>query len=126
MYWCIVHGVSMSIEWYQAMPTYYSQCLIYIIFNHTVAPMDYFTVNTILVFDKCENRRCVNVIVNNDMTLEQDESFSITVDLSTEHTTTINIDIVISKWEVLILDDDNQEFVCMTQFYNYIKRTTGY
>ena len=64
--------------------------------------------NTILVFDKCEKRRCVNITVNNDMTLEQWELFSVTIDLSTEHTSTINIDIVTTKIEIWIMDDDNQ------------------
>ena len=35
----------------------------------------------VLKFDKCETRRCVNVTVNNDVTLEQEESFFITVTL---------------------------------------------
>ena len=33
-----------------------------------------------LKFDKCETIRCVNVTVNNDVTLEQEESFFIIAD----------------------------------------------
>jgi hypothetical protein len=46
-----------------------------------VAPLDYVNMRHMLKFDKCETRRCVNVTVNNDITLEQEESFVITVTL---------------------------------------------
>ena len=38
--------------------------------------MDYVSIsNLLLEFEECETRVCVNVTINNDMTLEEEESF---------------------------------------------------
>ena len=45
---------------------------------HAVAPMDYVSTSDLsLKFEECDTRSCLNVTVNNDMTLEKAESFYI-------------------------------------------------
>ena len=41
--------------------------------------LDYGVVNTILVFAACEMRSCVDVFITDDIILEKDESFGITL-----------------------------------------------
>ena len=62
------------------MPTTQLTCLaVY----HAVAPMDYVSVSyQLLEFEVCDTRRCLNITINNDMTLEKAESFGVAVYLS--------------------------------------------
>ena len=49
-----------------------------VLLYHAVAPMDYVSLSRhLLEFEECDTRHCMNVTVNNDVTLEKVESFSI-------------------------------------------------
>ena len=71
-----------------------------------VDPMDYQGLNTILSFDKCHNRSCVDVIIVNDFVDEPDEFFSYTLGR------TLGLDPRISlapvNGRVEIIDDDGK------------------
>ena len=60
-------------------------CGIWIIYNsfialmYTVSPNDFGSLSTILTFDACVTRRCVNVTIVDDELLESLESFSVTL-----------------------------------------------
>ena len=41
--------------------------------------MDYETLSTTLTFAACETRRCVDVVIVDDMIVEQDETFTVTL-----------------------------------------------
>ena len=81
---------------------------------HAVAPMDYDPVQIFdeVEFDECATRHCVNVAINNDVTLEQVESFYVThapevlVRVNSELMLTI-IDNV-TKAEIKIVDDERK------------------
>ena len=45
-----------------------------------VSPMDYGSVDVILMFAECQRRSCVNVTIEDDEVLETTEFFSITLE----------------------------------------------
>ena len=61
---------------------HHTPAIIYV--TSAVAPMDYGHVATLLSFDACEMRRCVNVTIVNDVVLENVESFDVTLDRAPE------------------------------------------
>ena len=56
-----------------------------VLFDHTVSPMDYVALFTILTFNACEQelRRCENVIIMDDNVVEQNEFFIVTLGMMT-------------------------------------------
>ena len=45
-----------------------------------VTPSDYESLSTILTFDACETQSCVNITIHEDMVLEENELFGITLE----------------------------------------------
>ena len=93
--------------------TFHTTVLCICIFN-TVSPMDYTAVSlTILMFGACERRRCVNVTIENDVVLEDTESFDVTLERVTGLDGRISLDPV--DGEIEITDNDGM-FVSACQF----------
>ena len=70
-----------------------------------VSPMDYGTVAASLIFEVCETRRCVNISIEDDMTLENIESFNVILERSPGLDSRIRLDPVIGV--VRIIDNDS-------------------
>ena len=58
-----------------------------------------------LIFEECETRRCVNISIEDDMTLENIESFNVILDRSLDLDSRIHLDPVIG--EIQIIDNDS-------------------
>ena len=72
--------------------------------SFSVSPFDYFAVTTILMFDACQMRSCVNVTIRNDVILENVESFNITLERTSDLDSRITLDPV--NGVVEIIDND--------------------
>ena len=70
----------------------------------TVAPMDYIGLSTILMFEACQRRRCVNVTIVDDEVLEREvESFTVTL----QRTTGLNNRITLNPVDGVVEITDN-------------------
>ena len=65
---------------------------IMIISSFSVAPMDYGTIDTILMFAACQMRSCVDVSIENDTVLENVESFDVTLERTSDLDSRITLD----------------------------------
>ena len=68
-------------------------------------PMDYAAVFASLIFEECETRRRVNISIEDDMTLENIESFNVILDRLIELDRRIRLDPVIGV--IQIIDNDS-------------------
>ena len=86
----------------------YCICKILPLYNniHSVTPMDYGAVSTILTFAACDTRRCVDVPIMNDTDDEPDEMFTITLERTPGLNDRITLDPV--DGVVIIIDDDGK------------------
>ena len=74
-------------------------------FCATVAPMDYESLDVILMFDLNErNRQCVNVKIGNDFENEPDQNFYYTLEITSDLNTYIGLHQM--NGEIVIVDDD--------------------
>ena len=73
-------------------------------FSYTDSPMDYGAVSTILRFDACDTRRCVDVTIENDGDDEPDEVFGITLERTPSLNGRITLDPV--DGDITIVDND--------------------
>ena len=71
--------------------------------SHTVTPMDYGDVSTIVRFAACETRHCVNITIVDDRRHERDEAFAITLERTPGLNDRITLDP--ANGVVTILDD---------------------
>ena len=73
----------------------------------TVAGIDYENVSTILAFPECANQRCVNISILDDMTVEMNQTFNISLD-STDERIIVDSDFVDREvdGEVVIVDNE--------------------
>ena len=73
----------------------------------TVAGIDYKNVSTILTFPECANQRCVNISILDDMTVEMNQTFNISLD-STDKRIIVDSDFVDREvdGEVVIVDNE--------------------
>ena len=76
--------------------------------SSTVTPMDYLGVSTILMFEECDRRRCVNVTIVDDKVLEMTESFTVTLERTPGLDSRITLDPVDGVVE--ITDDGEKTF----------------
>ena len=62
------------------------------VLSSTAAPMDYGAVDAILMFDTCQRRSCVDVVIVNDAVLENMELFTVTLERTSgvDHTIELN------------------------------------
>ena len=72
-----------------------------------VAPMDYEAVSTTFMFAACETRRCVNVVIVEDITVESIETFGITLERTPDLDSRITLTPVAEQIE--IIDNDCNE-----------------
>ena len=70
------------------------------------APDDYTAVNTNLVFEPMENEKCVLIFITDDETLEQQESFSVTIEKPLKLHDLVQIGV--SSREIVIGNDDGK------------------
>ena len=70
----------------------------------SVSPFDYFAVTTILMFDACQMRSCVNVTIRNDVILENLESFNVALERTSDLDSRITLNLV--NEVVVIIDND--------------------
>ena len=70
-----------------------------------VSPSDYEAVSEVLTFAPCETRRCVNVVVTDDLVNEPEETFSLSLTKISSFIT-----LSVAAGEVLITDDDGKGF----------------
>ena len=73
----------------------------------SVAPMDYEAVSTTLMFAACEKRRCVNVVIVEDIIVESIETFGITLERTPDLDSNITLTPVAEQIE--IIDNDCKE-----------------
>ena len=71
-----------------------------------VSPTDYSAVDTTLIFAACQMRSCVNIFIVDDIILENDESFNVTLERIPDLDSTIILDPV--NGEVQITNDDGR------------------
>lgn len=85
----------------------------------TVTPMDYGAVSTtVLMFNMCQKRSCADVPIVDDLVLENDESFSVTLDRTTGLDVRITLDLV--EGEIEITDNDGGYEMIRTAKYHII------
>ena len=90
--------------WIEYTVKYKTDCLTVLT---TVSPMDYIAVSfPFLMFGACERRRCVNVTIENDVVLEDTESFDVTLERTTGLDGRITLDPV--DGEIEITDNDGK------------------
>ena len=77
-----------------------------VMFFSTVDPMDYLGVNSILSFAACEIRRCVNVIIEDDLVDEEEEFFDFTLERTPGLDSRISLNPVDGR--SFIVDDDGK------------------
>ena len=65
---------------------------------------DYVSPSNLLEFESCATRQCLEIEILNDLVLEDDESFNVT--LSLDAGTSKNILLGVTTAEVLIIDAD--------------------
>ena len=70
--------------------------------------MDYENVSTILTFPECESKSCVNISILDDVTVEKNQTFSISLDSTDSR---IIIDPDLKDGEVTIMDNEECENV---------------
>ena len=73
----------------------------------TVQTVDYGAIDVILEFDVCETRKCVNVMIVNDLVDEEDEIF--TYHLRRTPNLDPRIDLAPIDGTVEIIDDDGEQ-----------------
>ena len=78
---------------YAALPT-----------SFAVAPMDYGAVSTLIIFDPCETRQCMDITIINDGIPENTESFFVTLVRTSDLDPRITLDPVAG--ETMITDND--------------------
>ena len=77
---------------------------------YAVAPMDYDMSQLPFKFEECDTRRCLNVTVNNDMTLEKAESFYVHPDFDTRNLLYyISFFGIYYNGEIKIMDNDERK-----------------
>ena len=95
-------------------------------FSYTASPMDYGAVSTILRFDACDTRHCVDVTIENDGDDEPDEMFGITLERIPGLNGRITLDPV--DGDITIVDNDidgmilkhskTPEFLCILSLFS--------
>ena len=70
------------------------------------SPDDYIAVDIQLVFEPMENKKCVIIFITDDRTLEQQESFSVTIEKPLKLHDLVQIGI--SSREIVIGNDDGK------------------
>ena len=105
-------------------------CLLILIYSRfSVSPTDYEPLSTILKFDACETQSCVNITIHEDMVLEENELFGITL----ERTDDLDERIVLNpvKGQIDIENTDSMfgiiknvcfEFMCFNQELLWVLR----
>ena len=68
------------------------------------APNDYANIEVILMFDSTTDRQCVNITIENDMTLENVERFEVLLDRLDD----TRVILMPERVEVIITDDDGK------------------
>ena len=77
----------------------------FILHHHcAVDLMDYESVDIVLMFDSCEKRRCVDVVIVDDILLEDTELFDVTLERPPELDNRITLTPI--DGEIEIIDDD--------------------
>ena len=71
-----------------------------------MSSLDYGAVDTVLMFAACERKNCVNLYITNDIILEKDESFDLTVEKTSDLESRITLDPV--NGVVEIIDNDGR------------------
>ena len=80
---------------------------IIILYLLAVSPADYYTIDSsILTFKPCDDEQCITIRIMDDETLEQRERF--TVSLDRPPGLTENIELVDTRKEVVIIDNDSK------------------
>ena len=74
--------------------------------SSTVDSMDYIGVSTILMFEACDKRRCVNVTIVDDGIHEMTESFTVTLDRTPSLDSRITLDPVDGVVEISDVDGE--------------------
>ena len=69
-----------------------------------MAPTDYETLSTTLMFAACETRRCVNVAIMEDILVESIETFGVTLERTPDLDRNITLNPVTE--EIEIIDND--------------------
>ena len=70
----------------------------------TEAPNDYANISMILTFDNGMDKQCVNIILENDMILENNETFEVLLDRLDD----TRVILMPERAEVIIIDDDGK------------------
>ena len=70
----------------------------------TEAPNDYANISMILTFDNDMDKQCVNIILDNDMILENNETFEVLLDRLDD----TRVILMPERAEVIIIDDDGK------------------
>ena len=78
------------------------------LFTFSVSPTDYGTVDTILIFDACQMKSCVNISIVDDIIQENDESFNVTLERTPDLDSRIIL--VPVNGVVQIIDDDGRYY----------------
>ena len=76
---------------------------------------DYTAVSQLVEFDTCEKRGCVNITILEDLVLEVNETFTVTLDSPAGLDPRISLDP--TRGEILIIDNDGKH--CLTFLYTY-------
>ena len=69
--------------------------------------MDYENVSTILIFPACANQSCVNISILDDVTVEKNHTFNISLDSTDSR---IIVDPDLEDGEVIIMDNEECEY----------------
>ena len=73
--------------------------------------MDYLELNSILSFDACQTRRCINVTIVDDLVDEPLEYFNFTLERTPDLDTRISLNPVDGR--IAIIDNDGKYIICM-------------
>ena len=79
--------------------------------------MDYVNVSTILAFGKCDTRQCTEIPIVDDMIVEMNKSFFVTLERTSGLDSRIRLNPV--EEEVEIINDDGVYIITLTWMYNY-------
>ena len=87
--------------------------------SFAVAPVDYGAVSALLIFNSCESRHCIDILITNDEVLEDTESFSVTLVKTADLDPRITLDPVTGETKIT---DNDGTVICIIGYsiYPYI------